>query len=165
MRKIFYAISFVFGLMAGCTNAQTRVHTVEWIKKPCIEPITNYDYNICQSLEVRVDDKLITIPKGFITDLASIPKPLWPVLAPQYAGFVYPAILHDFFYRCPDNVTREYADDVFYYALKAEGISTYTAYKLWLGVRTFGGSHFAEQDSCHYKYYYEAEAQNLTMKG
>lgn len=162
MKKLILFIFSLQFILSGCSNAE-HSHKIQWIFKPCIQPVSGYDYHICEDMKVKVDNQLITIPKGFITDLASIPRPLWPILAPQYAGFVYPAILHDFFYRCPENVTREYADDVLYYALKEEGVSTYTAMKFWLGVRTFGGEHFAEKDNCKYNYYYSAEVKNTMM--
>lgn len=157
-------VGFAFAIISSsCSNA--KPHTIEWITRPCIQPLIDYDYHICEEMEIKVDGSLIKIPRGFITDLASIPKPLWPILAPQYSGFVYPAILHDFFYRCPNNVTRKYADDVFYYALKAEGVSTYTALKMWAGVRTFGGAHFADQNNCKYNYYFEAEVDKVHLVG
>ena len=40
----------------------------------------------------------ILIPKGFITDFASIPRPLWPWIAPGGPLYVW-AIVHDFAYQ------------------------------------------------------------------
>ncbi len=136
-------------------KAEAQQHRIEWLTRPCIKPLTDYDYTTCDVFEIAVDDTVISIPKGFVTDLASIPRALWPVLAPQYSGFVYPAILHDFLYRCPDEITRKYADDVLYSALLSEGVSRYTATKFWLGVRAFGGAHFQDMDNCNFKYVFE----------
>lgn len=41
---------------------------------------------------------LITVPKGFITDGASIPRLLWPLLSP-FGPLLEGAILHDFAYQ------------------------------------------------------------------
>ncbi len=95
----------------------------------------------CASFQT-IDDKKYIIPKSFETDLASIPRLLWPLFAPQYSGFVAPAILHDYLYRCPNDISREFADEVLYSALIVENVSPFTASKFYLGVRLFGHSHF-----------------------
>ncbi len=157
-RKLFVLVFiipltiFVFSQSKAIAN---RNHSIQWIKKPCIKPISDYDYHTCSKMEVIIDDTRVIIPKGFVTDLASIPKVFWPVLAPQYASFVYPAILHDFLYRCPNGITRAYADGVLYSALKSEGVSYYTSMKFWLGVRFFGLAHFETQDNCKYDYNFD----------
>ncbi len=93
-------------------------------------------------MRVDIDDKKYIIPKNFQTDLASIPRLLWFIFAPQYAGFVAPAILHDYLYRCRDDISRQFADEVLYSALITENVTPFTASKFYLGVRLFGGSHF-----------------------
>lgn len=93
-------------------------------------------------MKVTIDGKKYIVPKDFETDLASIPRVLWPIFAPQYSGFVAPAILHDYLYRCPNNITRQYADEVLYSALISKDITPFVASKFYLGVRLFGGSHF-----------------------
>jgi len=93
-------------------------------------------------MRVTIDDKKYTVPKNFETDLASIPRLLWPLLAPQYSGFVAPAIIHDYLYRCNNAITRKFADEVLYSALIADNVTPFTASKFYLAVRLFGGSHF-----------------------
>lgn len=110
-----------------------------WIKKPCIKPVKKYDYITCSKAIVKIKGKVIEIPTGFICDLASIPRFLWSMLSPRYAGFVYPAILHDYIYRTPEvKYSRKEADNLFYEALREEGVSWYTANKMWVAVRNFG---------------------------
>jgi hypothetical protein len=93
-------------------------------------------------MRVIIDDKTYVIPKDFETDLASIPRVLWPIFAPQYSGFVAPAILHDYLYRCNNNITRLHADEILYSALITENVSPFTASKFYIGVRLFGGTHY-----------------------
>lgn len=124
--------------LVGCINS----HEVIFVNEACIIPFKGYNYKTCQAMQVSIDGKSYTIPKSFETDLASIPRVLWPILAPQYCGFVAPAILHDYLYRCNNNVTRKFADEVLYSALITEHVTSFTAYKFYLGVRLFGGSHF-----------------------
>lgn len=40
----------------------------------------------------------IIIPKGFITDLVSIPRIFWPLISPT-GSLLIPALIHDFGYR------------------------------------------------------------------
>lgn len=124
--------------MAGCAH----FHQVNFLSEACIIPYKGYDYKTCNPMDVIIDGTKYTIPKNFETDLASIPRLLWPIFAPQYSGFVAPAILHDYLYRCHNHITRQYADEVLYSALITENVTPFTASKFYLGVRLFGGSHF-----------------------
>jgi hypothetical protein len=126
--------------MAGCAH----FHQVKFLNQTCIVPFMGYDYKTCHAMRVTIDEKKYTVPKDFETDLASIPRLLWPIFAPQYSGFVAPAILHDYLYRCRNNITRKFADEVFYSALITQNVTAFTAYKFYLGVRLFGGSHFID---------------------
>jgi hypothetical protein len=40
----------------------------------------------------------VTVPVGFETDLGSVPRLLWGVVAPQ--DIARPAVVHDYIYRC-----------------------------------------------------------------
>ena len=78
------------------------------------------------------------VPKGFITDGASIPRFLWRVLGspmePQTCGA---AIRHDYAYTRGE-LPRKEADDRFYGNLRAAGVGVPRAFCYWLGVRAFG---------------------------
>jgi hypothetical protein len=44
------------------------------------------------------DDTVIEIPRGFETDLSSVPKWLWSVVRP-YGDFLLAAVIHDYLYH------------------------------------------------------------------
>lgn len=134
----FIVIYLMLAYMVGCSH----FHHVEFLNDACIIPFHKYDYRTCEIIQVEVDGVFYNIPKNFKTDLASIPRVLWPVFAPQYSGFVAPAILHDYYYRCNNSITRKYADEVLYSALISQNVSALTASKFYIGVRLFGGFHF-----------------------
>ncbi len=144
MRIVRHGLVFIFSIylslayLVGCAT----FHQVIFLNEACIIPVKGYNYKTCQSMKVTVDGKGYTVPQNFETDLASIPRLLWPILAPQYSGFVAPAILHDYLYRCDNHISRQFADEVLYSALIAEHVTAFTAYKFYLGVRLFGDSHF-----------------------
>lgn len=135
---ILVTLYFSLVIVAGCA----RFHSVTFLNEACIKPSKGYEYRTCQPMRIKIDDKKFIIPKNFKTDLASIPRILWPVFAPQYSGFVAPAILHDYLYRCDNDVNRKYADEVLYSALITEQVTTFTASKFYTAVRLFGWSHF-----------------------
>lgn len=144
MKIVRYGLVFIFTIylsliyLVGCAN----FHQVKFLNEACIIPFKGYDYKTCKSMRVTIDDKKYIVPKDFETDLASVPRLLWPLFAPQYSGFVAPAILHDYLYRCPNDITRQFADEVLYSALITENVTAFTASKFYLGVRLFGASHF-----------------------
>lgn len=76
------------------------------------------------------------IPKGFVTDFASVPKSMWNILPPlglHNEG----ALLHDYLY---DNRigTRKQADDIFLNVMLSSGVKTHVAWIMYLGVRIGG---------------------------
>lgn len=151
MKIVRHGLVFIFSLYLSLVwlVGFAHFHPVIFLNQACIIPFHGYEYHTCAAIRVKVDDKKITVPKNFKTDLASIPRILWPILAPQYSGFVAPAILHDYLYRCDTTGTRQYADEVFYSALITQDITAFTAAKLYMGVRLFGESNYRKyRDSC-----------------
>ena len=84
----------------------------------------------------------ITVPKGFRTDLASIPVALRSFLDRNGVSR-RPAVLHDFLYGS-HVVTRRQADGLLRRALIAEGESPFGAWIYWAGVRVGGAGAYAE---------------------
>lgn len=86
----------------------------------------------------------VDVPKGFVTDLASVPSYLWAFL--QKTGrYGNAAIYHDWLYWQQDQwCTREMADRVFDRAMADMGVNSTTRNLIWAGVRVFGGRYWAE---------------------
>lgn len=141
---IYISLSFIVGF--------ARFHQVVFKNEACIIPSKDYNYRTCRDIRVTIDDRKYIIPKNFETDLASIPRLLWPILSPQYSGFVPPAILHDYLYRCHTDLSRRVADEILYSALISQHITVFTASKFFVSVRLFGGPHFGEYGGSCYSY-------------
>jgi hypothetical protein len=78
------------------------------------------------------------VPRGFVTDLASVPGYLWAVL--QKTGrYGNAAIYHDYLYW-QQTCTREVADRVFDRAMAEMDVDAVTRNLIWSGVRVFGGN-------------------------
>lgn len=144
---LFIILIAIF-MLASCVLPYRKDHNIVFLNEACIKPYQRYDYHTCDKLGVLIDGKKYVVPKNFKTNLASIPRLLWPFLAPQYSGFIAPAILHDFLYHCHSNMDRKFADEVLYSALLIEGVSKPTATKFYLAVRIFGRLHFEQNDIC-----------------
>lgn len=80
---------------------------------------------------------LLEAPVGFITDFASIPRPLWKLDSPIEHDIVLPAVIHDWLYelRGATGITRKQADDVFYRAMRDENAPLWKAWSRYWAVR------------------------------
>jgi hypothetical protein len=88
--------------------------------------------------------KRYIVPRGFITDLASIPRPVRGLFS-QTGLSRRPAVLHDFLY-CAQFTTRAEADNLFLEALKYEGAGWAMRYAMFLGVRAGGWLYWNKRD-------------------
>lgn len=76
------------------------------------------------------------IPEGYETDLASIPRLVWFLIAPHEIG-VNEAILHDDLYR-KNYRDRKFCDDVWLAAMKRRGVKAWKRETAYRFVRAFG---------------------------
>lgn len=73
-----------------------------------------------------------TVPIGFKTDFATIPN--WiPFLRPKNGKWAKASVVHD--YLCKQNISKSIADKIFYYAMRDDNASVFTAFVLWAAVR------------------------------
>lgn len=83
----------------------------------------------------------ITVPTGFKTDFASIPRFMWNILSPT-GKYGKAAVVHDYLYRTPGAASKPIADAIFLEAMKALGVGFFTRYTMYLAVRLFGGESY-----------------------
>lgn len=83
----------------------------------------------------------LTVPPGFASDGASVPRFFWRVVFPPGDNrALRAAFLHDWIYRThPEGWTRAAADDLFRKVLIEDGVSRNSAGMAYWGVRLFGG--------------------------
>lgn len=99
--------------------------------------------NLVYLLDGESSARAIIVPKGFITDGASIPRPLWWLL-PAWGRYSRAAVVHD--YLCiligrgaphvfaPD---RRAADAIFYQAMVICGVNRTMRLMMWGAVRLY----------------------------
>jgi hypothetical protein len=83
----------------------------------------------------------LTVPAGFRTDFASVPRvPIAFLLCGDTASRA--AALHDWLYTAPHQVNRSTADKILKEAAIADGVPAWRAWMLWAGVRVGGSFHW-----------------------
>ena len=84
----------------------------------------------------------LTVPAGFSSDGASVPRFFWRIVFPPGdTRALRAAFLHDFIYRNhPEGWSRKAADDLFRKVLIEDGVPRFSADLAWCGVRCFGES-------------------------
>lgn len=92
--------------------------------------------------EDNCPDTYLTVPVGFVTDYASVPR-VAPIAYALFGGIGNKAAtIHDFLYSPPGTYPREWADAVFRAGLVAVGIDSWKAEQMYIAVREFGGLHY-----------------------
>lgn len=88
---------------------------------------------------------VVIVPRGFITDFASIPQPLRVLrdLLPTTDRYGVPALVHDYLYWRQD-CTREQADNIMEIAMMEAGVSLLERKVIHEGLRQFGQSAWDE---------------------
>lgn len=81
---------------------------------------------------------VITVPKGFVTDYASVPRGLWNLFPPQ-GKYSAGAVVHDYLYR-RTLLDRAFCDRVFLEAMEGLGVSWFSRHTIYRAVRLFGGA-------------------------
>ncbi len=95
---------------------------------------------LCDLLSCR-----ITVPAGFKTDLASVPR--LPMIYAMWGDRVHrEAVLHDYLYRAGafPSVTFEMANQIFFEAMTSRGVSAWIRYPMYWAVSMFGRQFFKE---------------------
>jgi hypothetical protein len=82
---------------------------------------------------------IITVPKGFITDGASVPRAFWSIFPPFGASF-YAAVIHDWLYSKKSNhsFTRAQCDEIFKEAMFNTNMTWVSRGLIYRSVRAFG---------------------------
>ena len=99
-------------------------------------PFGDDDYVLSQPLIYRrPDGQVVTVPAGFRTDLASIPRLLWRVLPRDGGTYRAAAVVHDYLVG---RATWRQAADVFGEALSDNGTGRFRRWVMVKAVRVWG---------------------------
>lgn len=79
----------------------------------------------------------VAVPKGFITDFASVPRLLWSVFPPM-GRYSRAAVIHDWLYSNSKTCSRFLADAIFRDAMKDLGVPMWRRVVMYYAVRICG---------------------------
>ena len=89
------------------------------IDRPILKPVGKYQFELVENYRYRD----IVVPKGYITDGASVPRIFWSIFPPNKAEYLSAAIVHDYLtdiviekksitFRSVDNTFRDMLIDL-----------------------------------------------------
>lgn len=92
-------------------------------------------------VDYQVGEVMITVPKDYVTDLASVPRALWAIF-PPFGRYTAAAVVHDYLYNEQHvdgvRITRKWSDDVFLLAMKDLNVGWWRRTAMYSGVRAGG---------------------------
>jgi hypothetical protein len=80
----------------------------------------------------RTSDRIV-VPKGFVTDFASIPQALWSFGLTSHGQYSRAAVVHDYLYWS-QGCSREQADRLLVIAMKESSVSSFDEFLVYQGV-------------------------------
>ncbi len=88
--------------------------------------------------------QIFEVPRGFVTDMASVPRLFWTAF-PPCGKYTPAAVVHDYIYwHQPSNCNRECADNLLLIAMEESGVSFASRNAIFAGVRVGGESSWEE---------------------
>lgn len=93
---------------------------------------------LTQRFRFYSDHGYVEVPKGTVTDGASIPRVFWSVLSP-FGEYFKAALPHDFLYTDKNKkFTRKEADDILLEGMEVLGVHPAKRFLIYRAVRWFG---------------------------
>lgn len=114
--------------MDNLSNSEVKIQAVHG-KPGFWRTLEELDY-------IRPNGEVIKVPTGFITDFASVPRPLWSLL-PPFGRYTAAAVLHDFEYW-RQNRERVDADRIFMEAMIELNVKRWRRWSMHRAVRMGG---------------------------
>lgn len=93
-------------------------------------------YRLARDYEVTLGGLRGVVPTGFLTDFASVPRPLWAIF-PPFGRYSRAAVWHDYRYQF-GGCSRAQADGEFLAIMKHLGVPRRQRWPMYLGVRAGG---------------------------
>src|SRR4051812_21103720 len=97
-----------------------------------VRQIGDSDWELLAPITYRGNTQTFQVEPGFLTDFASVPKPLVG-LFPRYGKYTKAAILHDFLWRT-HAVEKVDANGIFRRAMRELGVPTIRRWMMWAAV-------------------------------
>ena len=135
--KTFYRHAYknllllLFIWLAGCAAP----------RPPALIPFADGEYWVLGSeleFTIRETGQRIIVPRGFVTDFASVPRVFWTFF-PKHGEYTRAAIVHDYLYW-QQQCSRGQADELFDIVMEDSDVDTTSRYSIYAAVRVWGGT-------------------------
>lgn len=139
----------VIGLSGCILFTFCRILSMSKFTTPAIlEMLGHYNWRVYEPFEFYLSDDnsdIISVPAGFITDLASVPRVFWTLLPPD-GKYAKAAIIHDYLY---DNAlrTKKEADLIFLDGMTVLGVPRWKRTVMYWAVRLFGRGMYGKEQN------------------
>jgi hypothetical protein len=107
---------------------------VAFIGDVVVRVVDAVQWRLDEPLTYRGHTDTFTVPDGFVTDFASVPR-LVTWLLPRYGDYTRAAILHDYLWDRGEVTTKD-ADGLFRRSMRELGVSIPRRWMMWAAVRT-----------------------------
>lgn len=95
---------------------------------------------LSQDFVVRTPRGIFVVPRGYITDHASVPQLFWSIIPPVASSLAEGSIIHDYFYsKGTEDVPRKFADECLKEIAKVKGNEWFKANAAYRAVRVASG--------------------------
>ena len=114
---------------------------IEYLSQPLLKPCGAGRFQLYEGIRIARYGAVYEVPKGFVTDGASIPPIFWPLVGHPYSpSSLRAAILHDRMCRAPHTHPFDSSEvhAIFFEALRADGVAWLRAWLMWKAVALFG---------------------------
>ena len=128
-------------ILVVCISTVSTINAQDAVPSPIVQPFAdNQTWALTRSLQYAIGNTgvILTVPRGFVTDFASIPKLLWWWLSP-HDYYSRAAVVHDYLYWT-QQCTRLQADNLLLIAMKESNVSSERQLLVYRGVRLGGES-------------------------
>lgn len=119
---------------------------IEFMQPLDVEYIDGKNWRLIEEFTFCSSDAIIIVPKGFVTDFASIPRAFWIILPPTGPMYGKAAVVHDYMYVVGqhENYTKAQADRTFLEGMTLLGVPVWKRSIMYKAVCRFGrGKNFA----------------------
>lgn len=110
------------------------------LQYPKVQQISGSDWVLLEDLEYHVGSEdstdIITVPAGYKTDFASVPRAFWSIF-PPFGKYSSAAVIHDYLYGTRSRPRKE-CDKIFLECMEVLGVNWITRHTLYRSVRMFG---------------------------
>jgi len=107
-----------------------------------VQPLNDRDWKLIEPFEYHVgslgSNERISVPPGFKTDFASVPRLLWTII-PPWGNYGKAAVIHDYCYSMAQ-YSRLRSDEIFLEAMEVLKVPHWKRKLMYHAVRLYGWS-------------------------